>query len=93
MLAWGAVGGAVMGTITSASGDPVAGVHITVISASQGIQTKTTSNAKGGFRFPTLAVGQYEFKVEAPGYKAQNRRLIVHVDDIVRIDVVLEKTE
>ena len=45
-----------------------AGAALTVTNNSQGIHTKTTSDAKGVFTFPSLPVGQYTLLAEAQGF-------------------------
>ncbi len=87
---WAAVGGALSGAVTVANGAAVAGARVVAVSATQGLQTKTSTDAKGAYRFPALAVGQYDLKVDAPGYKPSVRRVVIHVDDKVRLDIVLE---
>jgi hypothetical protein len=91
VIAWAAaVGGALNGTVTGANGAPVAGARVVAVSATQGVQTKASSDAKGTYRFPVLAVGQYDLKVEAPGYKPSVHKVVIHVDDKVRLDIALE---
>jgi hypothetical protein len=85
-----AVGGALNGTVTGTNGSPVAGARVVAVSASQGVQTKASTDAKGSYRFPVLAVGQYDLKIEAPGYKPSIHKIAIHVDDKVRLDIVLE---
>jgi uncharacterized protein YfaS (alpha-2-macroglobulin family) len=89
-IVYAAVGGALNGTVTGANGAPVAGARVVAVSATQGVQTKASSDAKGTYRFPVLAVGQYDLKVEAPGYKPSVHKLVIHVDDKARLDIVLE---
>jgi len=89
-IMWAAVGGSLSGSVTGASGAAIAGARVIAVSATQGLQTKTATDAKGAYRFPVLAVGQYDLKVEAPGYKPSVHKIVIHVDDKVRLDVVLE---
>lgn len=89
-IVWAAVGGSLNGTVTGGNGAPVAGAHVVAVSAAQGVQTKANTDAKGSYRFPVLAVGQYDLKVEAPGYKASVHKIAIHVDDKRRLDIVLE---
>jgi hypothetical protein len=84
------VGGTLSGAVTVANGAAVAGAQVVVVSAAQGVRTKTNTDSKGAYRFPALAVGQYDLKVEAPGYKPSVRRVVIHVDDKARLDFVLE---
>ncbi len=85
-----AVGGGLSGTVTGANGAPIAGARVVVVSAAQGIQTKASTDAKGAYRFPVLTVGQYDLKVEAAGYKPSVHKLVIHVDDKARLDIILE---
>lgn len=87
---WAAVGGALSGAVTGPDGAPVARARMVVVSTAQGLQTKVSTDARGAYRFPALAVGQYDLKVEAPGYKPSVRRFVIHIDDKLRLDVVLE---
>ena len=90
VIMWAAVGGSLSGTVTGANGASIAGARVVAVSATQGVQTKATTDAKGVYRFPVLAVGQYDLKVEAPGYKPAVHKIVIHVDDKARLDVVLE---
>ena len=94
MLLSGASSGSIFGTITDASGAVVPGVRIVVKNTAQGVETKTTSNSKGAYRLSALPVGRYDLTAEAPGFKPQSRRgLGLHVDDVMKVDLVLESTE
>jgi hypothetical protein len=90
LIVCASVVGGLSGIVTDTKGAPVVGAHLVAVSAAQGIQTKAVTDAKGAFRFPVLAVGQYELKVEAAGFKPVTRKIVVHVDDKVRADLVLE---
>jgi protocatechuate 3,4-dioxygenase beta subunit len=87
---WAAVGGSVAGTVTDAKGTPISKARVVAVSNAQGIQTKTATDSKGDYRFPTLAVGVYDLRVEAPGYKPAIHKIAIHVDDKLRLDVMLE---
>lgn len=89
-IMWAAVGGSLSGVVTGASGAAIAGARVVAVSATQGLQTRAGTDAKGAYRFPVLSVGQYDLKVEAPGYKPSVHKIVIHVDDKVRLDVVLE---
>jgi hypothetical protein len=89
-IVWALVGGALSGAVTGANGAAIAKARVVAVNAAQGLQTKTSTDSKGDYRFPALAVGEYDLKVEAPGYKPSVRRVVIHVDDKVRLDLVLE---
>jgi hypothetical protein len=89
-IVWAVVGGALSGAVTGANGAAIAKARVVAVSDAQGLQTKTSTDAKGAYRFPILSVGQYDLQVEAPGYKPSVHRVVIHVDDKVRLDIVLE---
>jgi hypothetical protein len=60
--------GTMVGTVTDSTGKPVAGATVTATSSAQGIVHKTTTDAKGSFQFPLIAIGGYSVTVSAPGY-------------------------
>jgi hypothetical protein len=94
LVLWGAGGGSISGTVTDSGGAAIPGVHLVVKNTAQGIETKTISNSKGAYRFATLPVGRYDLTAEAPGFKPQSRRSLgLHVDDVMKIDLILEPAE
>jgi Carboxypeptidase regulatory-like domain len=90
LVAWAAVGGGLSGTVTDAKGAAISKAKVVAVSDAQGIQTKATTDAKGNYRFPTLAVGVYDLHVGAAGFKPSVRKMAIHVDDKLRLDIVLE---
>lgn len=57
------------GTVTDASGGVMAGVKVTAIHQANHVKTETTTNADGGFVFPSLQPGFYQVSVEAKGFR------------------------
>jgi hypothetical protein len=83
--------GSIAGTIKDQSGAVIPGAKLTVTHTTQGIQTKTTSDAKGDYTFPSLTVGRYDLQVIADGFKPQNRTgLTIDLDSALQIDLTLE---
>ena len=75
------------GTAADASGALIPGVTVTAINTAQGLQTKTTSDSKGFYTFPRLAVGTYEVQVNGTGFAPQKKSdLAVDADSAVRVD-------
>src|SRR5207247_5780302 len=54
--------------VEDASGKAIAGARITVIHSRS--ETRATSDANGGFVFPSLAPGRYDVSVQADGFQA-----------------------
>src|ERR1700730_13171416 len=91
---WGAVTGSIAGTVYDQTGSVIFGVTVTVTNNAQGIQNKTTSDAKGVYTFPCLPVGRYDIKMETQGFKPQNRNgLVIDVDSAIQVDMTLELAE
>jgi len=90
-LAWGAVNGSITGTIKDPTGSVVMGAAVTATSSAQGIETKAATDSRGVYTFPSLPVGRYDVRVEAPGFRPLSRTgVIIDVDSAVHLDVTLE---
>jgi len=57
------------GTLTGASGAPVANAIVTATNVKNGQTRSATTEADGAFKFDALAAGQYRLKFEAAGFK------------------------
>lgn len=71
--------GAISGTVTTPSGEPVAGATVTMVSQSQGFTRELTTGANGAFRATLLPQGDYTVRITAPGY--------TDMSDTIRITV------
>ena len=93
-LSWGATTGSIFGTLKDPSGAVIPGATITVTNTAQGIQTKTTTDDKGVYTFPSLTVGRYNLVAEASGFKAAKRNdLVIDLDSALQIDLSMEMIE
>src|ERR1700737_1951282 len=84
------VAGAVQGTIVDQTGSAVAGATVTL--RNQGTnQTRTLStNPEGSFHAGELPVGQYELRVESPGFSPYlNNAIVISIGRLVQITVRL----
>ncbi len=61
--------GEITGTVMDGSGAVVPAVQITATQTSTNVSYKTVSNTAGDFTIPSLPVGTYQVKAEAPGFK------------------------
>lgn len=83
--------GTILGTVTDASGAPVAGaqVKVTNIATNQVFVAETTG--EGLYQAPNLAVGEYTVSVEKQGFRRVNRTgLQLQVDQRAQVDIRLE---
>ena len=65
---------AVAGTLSDQTGATVPNANITVTNANTGATTVARSNADGTFQVPVSAAGQYQLRVEMPGFQPLVRR-------------------
>ncbi len=91
---WAAITGSLSGTIRDASGAVIPGASLIVTNTAQGFQSKTNTDPKGFYSFPSLAVGRYELLVSASGFRSQKRTgLSIDTDSALTIDATLEVAE
>ncbi|WP_269713797.1 TonB-dependent receptor [Caulobacter sp. NIBR2454] len=60
--------GTLLGEVTNADGQPVAGATVVVRSMAQGVERTLTTDSDGSFRVPLIPTGNYSIAIEAPGY-------------------------
>src|SRR5215813_12161642 len=82
--------GSITGFVKDSTGALVPGVKVTLTNTRTNAQLSTISNENGGFQFPQLAPASYSLVVESPGFKRTVVNALVQVDQITRVDVVLE---
>ena len=63
-----------LGSVTDPSGTFIPGAGVTAINESTGDQRPGTTDSTGGFSFPSLLPGLYTIKVEAPGFRALEKK-------------------
>src|SRR5215469_17235489 len=81
----------ITGQVTDPTGAAVPGVTITITHATTGAVRTTQSNGAGLYEVPGLAVGTYNLKVTAPGFKTYTATgIVVDVAATVRADVRLD---
>jgi len=90
-LAHGAVTGRIAGSVKDTSGGGIPGAMVTATNTDQNTQTKTTTDAKGDYAFPSLPVGNYEVQTEARGFRTEKRiGLVIDANAAIQLDLMLE---
>jgi len=80
-----------VGTVTDPAGALVPNAKVTLTHASTGFVSNGVTNAEGSYYIPFLAVGMYELRIEAPGFKTFVQKGIeLRAAEVPRIDVKLE---
>jgi hypothetical protein len=65
------------GTVTDPVGRVVGGASVKTLAVNTGLSQEQTTNAKGYYRFPGLAVGRYKVTASDPGFKTKV------IDDVI----------
>jgi hypothetical protein len=80
----------IVGTVTDPGGAVVPNVTVTVIDLDTGHTRTITTNDSGQYVVPNLAIGHYKLRVEASGFKVEERQnVVLNVGDRTRIDFQL----
>jgi carboxypeptidase family protein len=85
--------GSITGFVKDPSGALVPGVKITLTNTATNAQLTALSDENGGFQFLQLAPASYSLVFELSGFKKTIVNALVQVDQITRVDVVLEVGE
>ena len=83
--------GSLTGTIHDTTGAVVSDATVTVTNVNTGIATKVTTNGSGDYDVPSLRVGSYSVKAEAPNFApAEAKNIQIAVGGRQRIDLTLK---
>ena len=82
--------GAINGVVTDPSGAVISAAHVNVTSKERAIHRDLTTNGEGVFSAPSLLSGEYEVKVEAPGFKTAVRSATVEAGASTTANISLE---
>jgi hypothetical protein len=65
--------GTILGTVKDSSGASIPGATVTLRNTDTNLTKTAITDQDGSYRFPELAVGHYEMKAEAAGFRTENR--------------------
>src|SRR5215471_4128291 len=82
--------GSITGFVKDSSGALVPGVKVTLTNTATNAQLSALSDENGTFQFLQLAPTSYSLVLELSGFKKAIVNALVQVDQITRVDVVLE---
>jgi Carboxypeptidase regulatory-like domain len=83
--------GIITGTAKDASGAVVPGARVTAIRLDTNTNYEVVTTASGDFTVPALPVGNYQVRVEHPGFKTQiANEIAVAAGATVRLDLMME---
>src|SRR5260370_41248661 len=85
------VSAGITGRVTDPSGSAIVGATVTAKDLDRGTEWPTKSNEDGIYAFPRIPAGDYEVKVEAPGFKTYlQERLHLELNQRARLDVPMQ---
>lgn len=84
------VAGAVDGSVVDQTGSALAGATITLRNQGTNQMRTIVSNPQGSFRAGELPVGQYEIRVQSPGFSPYvNNAIVISIGMVIRLTVRL----
>src|SRR5215469_8842157 len=85
-----AVFGGIAGTVTDPSGASIPSAGVIITETGKGVSYNTITNDSGNYTQSHLTVGNYDVRVEAPGFEAYIRRNVrVTVDEVAPVNAQL----
>jgi len=95
VLAFGSIAVAqeatIVGTVTDSTGAAVPNASINITNTDTGISRAIETGADGQYVVPNLHIGHYVVKVQAKGFKAEERKdLVLQIGDRSRVDFSLQ---
>jgi hypothetical protein len=89
-LAWASITGSISGVVTDASGAVLSGASVVGTDIQTGVRTTATTDAKGFYNLPALAVGTYDVEIRQVGFKTFRKTgLVIDANSAVRVDATL----
>jgi hypothetical protein len=82
--------GQVWGRLTSASGTPVSGATVNLISVGTGARTAAKSDPDGSFAVSNVSADLYQIEVRADGFKRVQATIVVSADSTTNVNVPLQ---
>lgn len=83
--------GEITGTVSDPSGAAIVGATVSVISTGTSAERTVKTNESGIYDMPALMPGNYLMRIEAPGFRKEERRdIVLQVGDVSRIDFAMQ---
>ena len=90
VLAWSSITGSISGVVTDPSGAVILGASVVATNTQTGVKTTVTTDAKGFYSLPALAIGAYDLQVSQIGFKSYTRTgLVIDANSALRADAAL----
>lgn len=87
-ISWASITGSISGVVTDASGAVLPQATVIAIETQTGVKSTVTTDAKGFYNLPALAVGTYNIEINHPGFKTFRKTgLVIDANAALRVDV------
>src|SRR5437868_8895155 len=91
VVGWASITGSISGVVTDPSGAVVSGATVTATNTQTGIANTATTDSKGFYSFPSLAVGTYDVDITQTGFRSfRTKGLVVDANSALRADASLK---
>ncbi len=84
------VRGAIGGYVTDATGKVVPTAHVNLTQVDTGRTRSMVATPQGSFLFAQLSPGEYRVEIESDGFRRHIQRVLLSVDQEVRVDIGLQ---
>ncbi|MGO9088784.1 MAG: TonB-dependent receptor domain-containing protein [Candidatus Sulfotelmatobacter sp.] len=90
-LAWASITGSISGVVTDPSGAVISSVSVVATNTQTGVKTTVTTDTKGFYSLPALAIGTYDLQFAETGFKGYTRTgLVIDANSALRVDAALQ---
>jgi hypothetical protein len=90
-LAPASITGSISGVVTDKSGAVISGASVVATDIQTGVRTSVTTDAKGFYNLPTLAIGTYDLEIRHPGFKTYRQTgVVIDANAELRADASLD---
>jgi hypothetical protein len=90
VFASASITGGISGVVTDPSGAVVSGATVVAVDTQTGVKTTVTTDAKGFYSLPALAIGTYDLQVTHKGFKTYTATgLVIDANSALKVDAAL----
>ena len=90
-LASASITGGISGVVRDKSGAVISGASVVATDIQTGVRTTVTSDAKGFYNLPTLAIGTYDLEISHVGFRTYRQTgLVIDANSELRADTSLD---
>ena len=83
--------GEITGTVTDQSGAALVSAKVTLVNAATGAERAISTNEAGIYDLPALPPGSYSLKIEAAGFRGEERKdIVLQVGQVARLDFTMQ---